>query len=266
MSSPITVAGNAVILRGKPLTTRGVRRLGHLLRSEMQQTAAFWLNRQGVRRSQEQAYRRCRTSDDYYDFSVATFGLDQVRSEILSFLDFAQSVVPVRACEIGTQQGGTNFLLSQALPSVSLMIGIDLFVRRRFQLRHFSRLGQRISFVDGSSYAPESVARVRQLLGHHKLDLLFVDGDHSYEGVKQDFLKYRHLVRDGGIIAFHDVVPDFRTRFGIETPLWVGDVPRFWATIREIYPSREFVQDPEQDGFGIGAITYTHSVAVPPDL
>ena len=32
-----------------------------------------------------------------------------------------------------------------------------------------------------------------------------IDGDHTYEGVKQDYEMYRHLVKDGGWIAFHDV-------------------------------------------------------------
>ena len=34
------------------------------------------------------------------------------------------------------------------------------------------------------------------------LDLLFIDGDHSYEGVRQDYKMYSKLVRDGGLIAF----------------------------------------------------------------
>ena len=33
-----------------------------------------------------------------------------------------------------------------------------------------------------------------------------IDGDHTYEGVKQDFEMYSPLVRDGGLIGFHDVV------------------------------------------------------------
>lgn len=38
----------------------------------------------------------------------------------------------------------------------------------------------------------------------HDLDLVFIDGDHSYEGVKSDWLLYEPLVRAGGLVLFHD--------------------------------------------------------------
>jgi hypothetical protein len=34
--------------------------------------------------------------------------------------------------------------------------------------------------------------------------LLFIDGDHRYEGVRRDFEMYSPLVGAGGLIAFHD--------------------------------------------------------------
>jgi len=43
-------------------------------------------------------------------------------------------------------------------------------------------------------------------LNGEPLDFLFIDGDHTYEGVKRDFEMYSPLVRNGGIIAFHDIV------------------------------------------------------------
>jgi predicted O-methyltransferase YrrM len=36
------------------------------------------------------------------------------------------------------------------------------------------------------------------------LDLLFIDGDHSYEGVKADWDSYKSLLRVGSIVVFHD--------------------------------------------------------------
>jgi predicted O-methyltransferase YrrM len=36
------------------------------------------------------------------------------------------------------------------------------------------------------------------------LDLLFIDGDHSYEGVKADWEAYKHFLCPGSIVAFHD--------------------------------------------------------------
>lgn len=37
-----------------------------------------------------------------------------------------------------------------------------------------------------------------------KIDLLFIDGDHTYEGVKKDFDLYSNLLSDHGIIMIHD--------------------------------------------------------------
>ena len=36
------------------------------------------------------------------------------------------------------------------------------------------------------------------------IDLLFIDGDHSYEGVKQDFTNYTKYVKSGGFILIDD--------------------------------------------------------------
>ena len=37
-----------------------------------------------------------------------------------------------------------------------------------------------------------------------KIDLLFIDGNHSYEGVKKDFELYSKILNDNGIIIIHD--------------------------------------------------------------
>lgn len=42
-----------------------------------------------------------------------------------------------------------------------------------------------------------------------KIDLLFIDGDHSYEGVKQDFDLYSSILSDNGIIIIHDTDPNY---------------------------------------------------------
>jgi len=86
--------------------------------------------------------------------------------------------------------------------------------------------------------------------------VLFIDGDHSYTGAIHDFLLYRHLVRAGGVIAFHDIVPDSYTRHGVRTSGYAGDVPRVWAELSACYRSTEFVDDRDQDGAGIGLLYY----------
>ncbi|MFH1308286.1 MAG: class I SAM-dependent methyltransferase [archaeon] len=38
-----------------------------------------------------------------------------------------------------------------------------------------------------------------------KIGMLFIDGNHSYESISEDFLSWKDKVISGGIIAFHDV-------------------------------------------------------------
>lgn len=42
----------------------------------------------------------------------------------------------------------------------------------------------------------------------HPIELLWIDGDHSYEGAMADFELYAPHVVEGGIIAFHDATQD----------------------------------------------------------
>jgi hypothetical protein len=42
-----------------------------------------------------------------------------------------------------------------------------------------------------------------------KIDFLFIDGDHSYEGVKLDFDLYSTILSDNGVIMIHDTDGDY---------------------------------------------------------
>jgi predicted O-methyltransferase YrrM len=39
------------------------------------------------------------------------------------------------------------------------------------------------------------------------IDFLYIDGDHSYDGVVRDIRNFVPFVRDGGVFAFHDYKP-----------------------------------------------------------
>ena len=96
--------------------------------------------------------------------------------------------------------------------------------------------------------------KIEGILRDNKVDFLFIDDDHSYEGVKKDFEMYSPLVRKGGIIAFHDIIPDYYTKYGIKTGSWAGEVYKFWNEIKEKYEHLEIIKDRNQDAFGIGVL------------
>lgn len=180
-------------------------------------------------------------------------------AEIAGALDYVTTESPRCICEIGTGDGGTTLLLSRVVRSAETVIGIDVYVKNRPQLSLLHRPGQQLVLLNRSSYKPRTVRRVEGILKGRKLDVLFIDGDHRYEGVKRDFLMYRHLVRENGFILFHDIVPDANTRCGRRTTRFTGGVPTLWRELKEVYPHREFIQDREQDGMGIGVLRYASS-------
>jgi|TARA_B100000959_G_C14866623_1_gene576534 predicted O-methyltransferase YrrM len=69
-------------------------------------------------------------------------------------------------------------------------------------------------FMENMEYLPSSVnltvhrgwsSDVLPLLKHHNFDLIYIDGDHSYQGVSADIEASCALVKDGGIICGDDL-------------------------------------------------------------
>ena len=61
-------------------------------------------------------------------------------------------------------------------------------------------------FIYGLSHETSCVEKIDKVLNGEKLDLLFIDGDHTYKSVLCDWLIYKNFVAKGGIVAFHDCV------------------------------------------------------------
>jgi predicted O-methyltransferase YrrM len=64
-----------------------------------------------------------------------------------------------------------------------------------------------------------------------KIDILFIDGDHSYEGVKRDWDLFTPHLREFGIVIFHDTIWDLRpdpqwSRPDMGVPRFVNDLRR----------------------------------------
>jgi predicted O-methyltransferase YrrM len=194
-----------------------------------------------------------------YDFVAAfKYGLVelapfQIRAELLAFLERLAETPPRTVVELGTANGGTLFMLARVAAPDATLVSVDLpgslfgdgYPRTRAPLlKSFARPGQSIELIRADSHAPETLARVRSIVGDD-LDVLFIDADHRYEGVRHDYELYAPLVRRGGLIAFHDIAEGPADR--------VGGVPRFWEEIRGD-EFEEIIADRTQGGFGIGLI------------
>lgn len=207
--------------------------------------------------------RRFLRSDPGYDDTaefiarVRTRGDCDVRilqkdGEIAALCRRVHELAPRIVVEIGTAGGGTLMLLAEAAPRDATLISLDLphpVGYRRHRERVYAALGrgkQRIVLLREDSHEAATVERVRAAAGA-PVDFLFIDGDHSAAGVSRDFVLYAPLVRPGGLIAFHDIVP------GPEKS--VGGVPAFWRDLKPAHPeAEEFVEDWQQGGYGIGVV------------
>ncbi len=176
----------------------------------------------------------------------------QERPEIRGLVEEVAALRPRTVVEIGTLAGATLYLWTRVADPEAAIISIDLprgsfgggyALRRVPMYKSFARTGQTIHLLRADSHSPATLDKARKLLGRRPIDFLFIDGDHSYDGVKQDWLTYSPLVRDGGLVAFHDIVTH---RSGV-------GVPQFWQELRGAHPSREYVA-PESP-YGIGVLT-----------
>jgi len=180
----------------------------------------------------------------------------QIPEEISQLLQILKERKPKTILEIGTANGGTLFLFSRIASDDATLISIDL-PRGRFGggypiwkiplYRSFARKNQKIHLIREDSHNQETLEKVKNILNGKKIDFLFIDGDHSYQGVKRDFEMYNPLVKKEGIIVFHDIIPG-----PIEN---VGGVPEFWKEIKENNSGyQEIVKDWNQGGYGIGLL------------
>jgi cephalosporin hydroxylase len=179
----------------------------------------------------------------------------QMPGELAALGKILAELRPERALEIGTARGGTLLFLTRLASPRATIVSVDLpggmfgrgyNARRRWFYQRFARRHQRLHLLEGDSHSAEIFERVRAAFAGQALDFLFIDGDHRYDGVKRDFEMYRPLVREGGLIVFHDIVD------GIFEA--VGGVPRFWREIKPRYRHLEMINDPHQGGYGIGVL------------
>jgi len=183
----------------------------------------------------------------------------QVEEEIRRLLKLLQNIKPKVVLEIGTAKGGTLFSFTRVAQPDATLISIDLpeapfwggYPAWKIPLyESFALPCQKIHLIKRDSHDSVTLGVIKNILDNRKVDFLFIDGDHEYEGVKRDFEMYSVLVRNGGIIAFHDICPHH--------PETGCEVNKFWVELKEKYRYLELVKDWKQRWAGIGVIYVSH--------
>jgi predicted O-methyltransferase YrrM len=184
-------------------------------------------------------------------------GASQKRDEFEHLIDLVMKLEPKVILEIGSKTGGSLLAWRIAAPDANI-ISISLTggtfgggAVEPWVLVYDEPLQIVNSWFDLDSHDTDTLTAVLKLLGNEPIDFLFIDGDHTYEGSRQDFAMYSWLVRRGGLIAFHDILPH---------PADQGVfVRKLWKQLKTRFDTEEFLGDGLRDlelWGGIGVIKW----------
>ena len=129
--------------------------------------------------------------------------------------EFAAAIAAIRATgreiknylEIGVAAGGTTYHINYYFtPEKIVLIDDNLHIKAPLRgeiLRGVQR--REIIGKPGADLIQKEIAALKM-----KFDLMVIDGDHTYAGVKADVDNYLPYLADGGFVLFHDTaLPDW---------------------------------------------------------
>jgi len=128
-----------------------------------------------------------------------------MRSHVLLLYEIAFELKPENILEIGVgskAQSTKVFLSALKENNKGKLTSIDIDTRRRLYESIENEFGDYWKMIIGDSHRQDIYEKIKDI----EFDLIFIDGDHSYEGVKKDFEMYVPLLKDGGLILMHDTV------------------------------------------------------------
>jgi len=185
--------------------------------------------------------------------SLRNFSIDYMAfSTWVDHLPFGYDIVaairPQMVVELGTQNGTSFFCFCQSMAENNidgLCYAIDTWAGDEHTGAYDNETYEAVQKHARSHYA--SISYLMRMLfndalahfSDESIDLLHIDGLHTYEAVSEDFHNWYPKVKPGGIILFHDIQARMMD-FGA----W-----KFWEEISPQYNTFTFKQ-----GFGLGVL------------
>lgn len=224
------------------------------------------------------------------DQAINRYDLTQIPTEFAAFLQLIRDLNPRTIVEIGTYTGASIWAIGQVVGSDTLLITIDMVdtklmkgpFREAVQIPtrvwrlprpvlglEFDFEGTTYHRVIGDSHQLETRHLVESLMlthGRAAVDVLFIDGDHDEAGVRADFELYAPLVREGGLVGFHDITDNdwMRGKNIFVGPFWeqVKQRPGWESAELKDRSDTLYAHNPARIQMGIGILTKLPDAAV----
>lgn len=110
--------------------------------------------------------------------------------------------------EVGIEMGGTMKIWEQLLSQngkgkENILIGIDISPNLQWDIKNSDITTE---LIIGNSHDVGTLKKVKNILSNRPLDFIYIDGEHTPEAARKDFVMYGNLIKkDTGAIGLHDV-------------------------------------------------------------
>ena len=163
------------------------------------------------------------------------------KEDLRILLQIALPLQPKSILEIGTCKGYSAEVWIKAFePAHFLTIEKDTFDSLSPTLIHNMNY---IYAFNHDSHTINTYGMLDRIIANEKIDFLFIDGDHSYEGVRKDWEMYGPLVKKGGIVVFHDV-----QYMAVNPPV---EVKLLWDELKKEHKYVEIKTSKSSTGMGV---------------
>jgi hypothetical protein len=158
--------------------------------------------------------------------------------------------------ELGVHQGFSYFTFCQAVQRLHLQarcVGIDTWIGDEHAGFYGNDVHNRVAahnrrYGSFSRLIRSEFEHACDEFADRSIDLLHIDGCHTYEAVRADFERWLPKMSKRGVVLFHDTA-EYRDDFGVY---------RLWEKLSRAYPHFEF-----RHGHGLGVLGVGENLPAP---
>lgn len=197
-----------------------------------------------VRRSGELNYS--------YNFSWMGIPIIQFPQDIVAMQELIWKMQPDVIVETGVARGGSILFYSSMFEMMGRegkVIGVDIDIRahNREAIENHP-MAKRVTLIEGSSIAPETLSQVEAVLDGAKNILVCLDSMHSHDHVLEELRLYSRFISPGGYLVVFDTCIEFMPEdYYPDRPWGVGN-NAFTAVEAFLAENSDFERDSSIDG------------------